>query len=766
MQQQPHQPQAALPGGGSAVQAPAAAMPVAAGVSAPVSDAAAMERMREYMYALWQRQMQQAAAAQQQQPQQQMQQQAQQRQMQAHPQMQMQQVHPQQQPQQMAAAPGAAVALTPEQLQYYQQHQAYMQHYQQVMAQRQQQEQQMMAARQQQMYAQAAPAAAPAVAAPAAATAAARPAEMPPPPTAPKKQRKRAEDGTGGVPKKAKQAARPQQQPQGVPAAAAAVPGSGLPNGTNAAAYAGYAAAPAAFTAPSFAAPTPVPAGMASVAAPAAPAPKQSKAALHAAHEAELLARLKARDAEDEQNLFPRAILKRIIKNGLPAQQQIEKSATRAINLSAVDFCHLITSEAHHIRMQEKQLRSQISIQDTLRCVKEAEAADGGGVPAEEEKASPAWTALVKRHWEENLSEPLLPERGTADEVPPPSYGDGRVLSGHHILAALHRLGFSQIARVVGSFFLNQVLLPNEEANDAARQARRATHMSLLKVQPQHGQPQEEKDMHIPTDPAAADTCCTEPDPEHAGQLRARPSSVADVSDTWRHIAEGDADRQRQQQLEERRRGLQQWLDGPFTPLYPSHPLTQPNYQPEPCKLGDKCITELERSMHANAAARAAYSPQKPAKPAAHASAAAAAQPPRPRKAAVKKEIKERQVYAAGELGPPKKARAARPVGDAASSAAAAATASTPATPASLAPAQASSADADMVLLDLVGTDAVAGADDEDTGIRQENDDDDPVPAQAAPAPVPAPTAAAAVAAGPTPDAAPASDPALVVPAC
>ena len=214
---------------------------------------------------------------------------------------------------------------------------------------------------------------------------------------------------------------------------------------------------------------------------------------LHAAREAEALAQQKARDLDDEHNLFPRASIQRLLKDnlGIPVNQAIEKSAVRAINLSAVDFCTMITNEAHYIRQQEKQLRTQISIRQTMQSVKRAQQ----GNSADEVDIPPD----VMRRYEESLSEPLVSDRSVTLQ------GDGSVLTGHHILSALHRLGFSQIARVCGSQLLNQIMIPNEDLNDSLQQMTRDAHMRLRRTQPimKLGAPQDEADMHIPTEPTA-----------------------------------------------------------------------------------------------------------------------------------------------------------------------------------------------------------------------------------------------------------------------
>lgn len=324
-------------------------------------------------------------------------------------------------------------------------------------------------------------------------------------------------------------------------------------------------------------------------------------AAAHALEEKQ-----KQEEALDDQTLFPRVAIKKLIKSALPLKEPVERSATRAINLSAVEFCNLVTSEANHIRLQEKHLRTQISIRHTVRSSEKLEAklaahhaAAASGVPLDpaEEAKDEAFVngeARVLATVAKSLSEPVLPEAGRDDFGARQAQGDGSVLTGHHILAALVRLGFSQYARIAGSFLVNQVLLPNEQINETLKQNRREGAL-LLREHWKMPDANHEHLLHIPSDPAAPENCIVVPgsDPPVA-----HPSDVLHISAPWQSVKAGDADRAAKECAEESRRSLQQWMANnenlPSTPLYPNHPITQPGYKPIPCPLQSNCILVLE----------------------------------------------------------------------------------------------------------------------------------------------------------------------------
>ena len=326
----------------------------------------------------------------------------------------------------------------------------------------------------------------------------------------------------------------------------------------------------------------------------------------------ELLAKQKHEEALDDLVLFPRVSIKKLIKSALPVKEPVERSATRAINQAAVEFCNLVTSEANHIRLQEKHMRTQISIRHTVHSAEKMEAkmaarqaAAGSGMPTDpvEEAKDNAFAhaeSLVMSTLGSKLSEPVLPESGRDDfasggRAEP---GDGCVLTGHHILAALVRLGFSQYARIAGSFLVNQVLLPNEQINESIKQNRRDGAI-MLREQWKMSDAIHEHQLHIPSDPAAPENCVTVPG------SAPQPSDVLHTTQAWQTVFAGDADRAASGYAEESRRSLQQWMSNnenlPSTPLYPNHPITQPGYKPIPCPLKSNCIHVLEAQGGADA---------------------------------------------------------------------------------------------------------------------------------------------------------------------
>jgi hypothetical protein len=180
-----------------------------------------------------------------------------------------------------------------------------------------------------------------------------------------------------------------------------------------------------------------------------------------------------------------------------------------------------------------------------------------------------------------------------------------------------------------------------------------------------------------------------------------KPSTVLEVATRWVGVSASDLARQEQEQAEESRRGLQLWMDSALSaaPLYPPHPLTQPHYTPTSCPLHANCLHALEQRAEADAASRShrANSHSSPYKPSGTSKLSAAAggfisrskrqvgrssgepgddDEPMPtarnttagkKRAAApgassssskrKTTVRAKQVYAAGELGPPKTSR-------------------------------------------------------------------------------------------------------------
>jgi hypothetical protein len=256
---------------------------------------------------------------------------------------------------------------------------------------------------------------------------------------------------------------------------------------------------------------------------------------------------------------------------------------------------------------------------------------------------------------------------------------------------------------------------------------------------------QEEFELHIPTDPTHPENCVRVPDPTAPEGVALLASGVANREEGFRDVAASDPARQESEHREEARRGVRRWVEGPFVPLYPDHPVTQPGYTPQPCVLGDACLTELElkaakhhahapsphKHAHAHSAPARGGPPAPGAAPRKRSSGGhfdrvddggdtasrsskkpAAAKAPRPRKSA--QDRKQKQMYAAGELGPPKTQRGPRH-------------SHIHTTPSSAASVAESVADESVAGTDA-GGDGEGDADmvaDEDTGIREEGDDND-----------------------------------------